>query len=155
MGWMAAVPLIGGILKGIFGLVDEAIEDKDEANKLKAQLQMVFNNADLTKFVTQIKGQVKVIVAEATGGWLQRNWRPGLMVMFGLIIANNYIIYPYLQLFSETASKTVQLPIPPDMWALLKIGIGGYVVGRSAEKIVSTATGTGLVQRVKDVLKKD
>ena len=24
--------------------------------------------------------------------------------------------------------------IPPDMWDLLKLGVGGYVVGRSAEK---------------------
>ncbi|MCS7280543.1 MAG: hypothetical protein NZ583_02795 [Desulfobacterota bacterium] len=30
------------------------------------------------------------------------------------------------------------LEIPPDMWTLLEIGIGGYVVGRSAEKIVKT-----------------
>jgi len=26
--------------------------------------------------------------------------------------------------------------IPPDMWQLLKIGVGGYVLGRSGEKIV-------------------
>ena len=29
----------------------------------------------------------------------------------------------------------VVMTIPPDMWALLKIGLGGYVVGRSGEKI--------------------
>ncbi len=49
------------------------------------------------------------------------------------IIANNYILYPYLALFFEGAPK---LEIPPDMWALLKIGLGGYVVGRSVEKAV-------------------
>jgi hypothetical protein len=27
------------------------------------------------------------------------------------------------------------LVLPPDMWALLKIGVGGYIVGRSGEKI--------------------
>jgi len=26
------------------------------------------------------------------------------------------------------------LPLPPDMWELLKIGVGGYIVGRSVEK---------------------
>ena len=35
------------------------------------------------------------------------------------------------------------LPIPPlelEFWELLKIGIGGYVVGRSAEKIANNIT---------------
>ena len=32
------------------------------------------------------------------------------------------------------AGTGVMLDIPPDMWDLLKIGLGGYVVGRSAEK---------------------
>jgi hypothetical protein len=27
------------------------------------------------------------------------------------------------------------LAIPPDMWDLLKLGVGGYVMGRSAEKV--------------------
>jgi len=51
--------------------------------------------------------------------------------VFVFIIANNYIIYPYLSLFF---SKAPILKIPPDMWELLKIGLGGYVVGRSVEK---------------------
>jgi hypothetical protein len=56
------------------------------------------------------------------------------MLLFGIIIANNYIIYPYLSSFMENAPM---LEIPPDMWDLLKIGLGGYVVGRSAEKAVT------------------
>ena len=56
------------------------------------------------------------------------------MLVFVVIIANNYIIYPYLSLFWPEAPT---LEIPPDMWGLLKIGLGGYVVGRSAEKAVT------------------
>ena len=52
---------------------------------------------------------------------------------FVFIIANNYILYPYLSLFFTEAPV---LAIPPDMWDLLKIGLGGYVVGRSGEKMV-------------------
>ena len=56
------------------------------------------------------------------------------MLIFVAIIANNYIIAPYIQvLFGK--QFTVFLPIPPDMWGLLKLGIGGYILGRSAEKI--------------------
>ena len=38
----------------------------------------------------------------------------------------NYIVHPWFGLR--------MLPLPPDMWELLKIGVGGYVVGRSVEK---------------------
>ena len=77
--------------------------------------------------------QASVVVAELqSGAWLAQNWRPITMLTFVFIIANNYILYPYLSLFW---GKAPVLEIPPDMWGLLKIGLGGYVVGRSGEKI--------------------
>jgi hypothetical protein len=67
-----------------------------------------------------------------------------------IIIANNYIIHPYLALFAP--GKSLQLILPPEMWSLLKIGVGGYVVGRSVEKV--TAGGiTKLVEKVSDTFK--
>lgn len=78
--------------------------------------------------------QSNVIIAEAKGGsWLQRNWRPLLMMEFGVIIANNYILNPWL---SAMFDIDIVMEIPLDMWALLKLGIGGYIVGRSGEKVV-------------------
>ena len=58
-----------------------------------------------------------------------------MMLTFVGIIANNYILFPYITLFGGTATT---LEIPPDMWALLKIGVGGYVMGRSGEKMVES-----------------
>jgi len=132
MSFLAAIPIVGKVLDGVFGLVDQVVEDKDEKNKLKAQLEHVFRNADLTKFTSQLQAQRDVIVAEAMGkSFLQRNWRPGIMCLFGVIIANNYIIHPYV---SALFGVNIMMPIPPEMWALLKLGISGYIVGRSAEK---------------------
>jgi len=134
MGFWSAIPIIGNVLDGIFGIIDKRVEDKDKANELKSILEKGLMNTDLTKFSDQIKAQTSIIVAEATGNsFLQRNWRPGLMCLFGLIIFNNYVLYPYLSLFFEQAPM---LSIPPDMWGLLKLGVGGYVVGRSGEKVV-------------------
>lgn len=114
-----AVPL----LKGVFGVIDQTVEDKDQAAAIKAKLQEMV----LTGQMKEIEAAAQIIVAEAQGeSWLQRNWRPMLMCLFGLIIANNYIVVP---LFGSPAAE-----IPPDMWDLLKIGVGGYVVGRSVEK---------------------
>ena len=135
MAFWTAIPIIGKVLDGVIGLVDQAVEDKDKANELKAQLTQVFNDADLTKFTQQLQSQTDIIVAEATGkSWLQRNWRPGLMTLFGIIIFNNYILNPWL---SAMFSVNIMMEIPPEMWSLLKLGVGGYVVGRSVEKAVS------------------
>lgn len=77
--------------------------------------------------------QKQVLIAEITGeSWLQQNWRPILMLVIVAIVANNYIIVPYLQLFNLTA---VVLDLPEKLWNLMTLGISGYIVGRSAEKI--------------------
>lgn len=115
--------LAAPVINGLFNAVDQAVEDKDEAARIKARLQEMV----LTGQMREIEEAAEVIRAEATGeSWLQRNWRPLLMCLFGIIVANNYIIVP---LFGGPKAD-----IPPDMWDLLKLGIGGYVVGRSVEK---------------------
>lgn len=133
MSWLGAIPVVGKFFDGLFGVIDQVVEDKDKANELKATLEQVMQNSDLTKFTSQIKAQSDIIIAEAQSqSWLARNWRPGLMTLFGFIIFNNYVLNPWL---SAMFSVNVILDIPPDMWALLKIGLGGYVVGRSTEKV--------------------
>ena len=112
-------------------LLDKFFPDKDAANKAKIVLLEMKQNGELSKLQTS----AGIVTAEAKSDhWLAANWRPITMLTFVFIVANNYIIYPYLALFFEEAPK---LEIPPDMWALLQIGLGGYVVGRSVEKSVT------------------
>ena len=119
--------LIGAVaaplLNGLFGLIDQAVEDKDEAGRIKARLREMA----LDGRMKEIEAAAATVAAEVRGeSWLQRNWRPGLMALFGLIVANNYVLVP---LFGTPSAE-----IPPDMWDLLKLGVGGYIVGRSVEK---------------------
>ena len=80
--------------------------------------------------------QARVITAEATSGnKLAAFWRPITMLVFVAIIANNYIVALYLQAMFHVG---LTLTIPPGIWDLLKLGIGGYVAGRSVKKAVST-----------------
>lgn len=125
---LSALPaIIGPLLSGLVGVIDQAVEDKDQATAIKARL----NELAMSGALKELEAAAQVIVAEAQGeSWLQRNWRPLLMVMFGVIIANNYIVVP---IFNTPAAD-----IPPDMWALLKLGVGGYVVGRTVEKGLKT-----------------
>lgn len=105
----------------------------DPQERLKAQLELArieteFQEKVLAADVEWAKTQADVIKAETTSqSWMARNWRPILMLVFTFIIAFNYIIAP---IFSV---KT--LPPPEQMWELIKIGMGGYIVGRTVEKV--------------------
>ena len=118
----------GPLVKGLFGVIDQAVEDKDLAAKIKAEIAA--RQQELIQ--TELRGAIEIILAEARGGWLQRNWRPMLMVAVMAIVVNNYILFPYLSLWTD---KVVVLELPGGLWALLTTGVGGYVVGRSGEKI--------------------
>ena len=76
------------------------------------------------------KLKASVINTEMQGNWLQRSWRPILMLSLVLIIINNYLLFPY---FPESLTM---LDLPDKLWNLLTIGVGGYVAGRSIEKAV-------------------
>lgn len=117
-----------GIAKVGASLVDKLFTSDEEKSAAKLKLLEMEQRGELEELATA----AGVVEAEAKSEhFLTANWRPITMLTFVAIIANNYILYPYLSLFWPEAPN---LEIPPDMWGLLKIGIGGYVVGRSVEK---------------------
>lgn len=121
-GVLKNIPIIGGIL-------DSVVTDDKERLEAKLKVYEVLTASD----AAIAEAGSRAIVAEAQGqSWLQRNWRPLLMCTFMLILVNNYIIVPYLMAFGL---KVVALPIPDGMWGLLTVGVGGYVAGRSWEKV--------------------
>jgi len=134
MSFLSFLPVIGKIIDKGLDVVDELVEDKDLANKLKAEIKNKAMVQDHEENLELIKGQVSIILAESKGGWLQRNWRPSLMVICILIIFNNYVVFPYVSAFTD---KVHMLTLPDGLWALLNIGVGGYIAGRSCEKIFS------------------
>lgn len=112
----ALTPILGSVL-------DRVLPDTVEKDKVKAEL----NTALLSHSAEIEKTAASVVMAEANGeSWLQRNWRPMLMVLFGYIVAHTHVIAP---IFSVPA-----VTMPDHLWELLKIGIGGYIVSRGAEK---------------------
>tara|TARA_R110002020_G_scaffold173776_2_gene364712 strand:- start:4691 stop:5089 length:399 start_codon:yes stop_codon:yes gene_type:complete len=122
----------GDAVKGVTDLVGQFVEDKDKANQLESEIKAKLINLEQEV----VKAQRDTIVAEAKSqSFLARNWRPIMMLTFVFIIANNYIFFPYIQLFGGQA---MELEIPDAMWGLLKIGVGGYVLGRSGEKMVDS-----------------
>jgi len=128
MAWFSVIPVVGKIFDGLFGVIDQAVEDKDEANKLKAQLEQVFKNADLTKFTEQIRAQKDIIVAEAQSeSWIARTWRPIVMLFFAGLVGAHWLGCTPPNLAEAVVLKLL---------AIVQVGIGGYVIGRTAEKCV-------------------
>ena len=129
--FFAAIPIVGKIASQVLGIFDKLVEDKDQAARLKHEFQVQLVESEFSFVQDEIEQRAKIVAAEAEGqSWLQRNWRPILMLTFTYIITHNYIISP---LFSMP-----RLEIPPDMWELLKLGMGGYIIGRTVEKSVQS-----------------
>lgn len=139
--------ILGSILTGplieIAGKVlDRVIPDKAARAEAKVKLtqEILKNEADFAQAAAQ------VIIAEAQGhSWMQRNWRPCLMfTIMGLLVWNGAAAPLIAAVFG------VDLPllqawqaIPTEMWTLLSIGVGGYIAGRSGEKIAASWTQRG------------
>ncbi|WP_084407488.1 holin family protein [Maridesulfovibrio bastinii] len=117
----------GGVIGAIGKLFDDLFTSDEEREEAKLKLFQMYQNGDLT----ELDARIKVMLAEMNGNWLQRSWRPILMLTIVAIVANNYLLYPYLSLFWTKAPEIV---LPVELWELMKIGVGGYTVGRSAEK---------------------
>ena len=128
----ALIPAIVGLVGKV---VDRAIPDSDKAEELKAQITLALLNQGAQEF----QGAVDIIKAEAQGeGVLQRNWRPILMLTIVAIVANNYLIAPYINAMGLTAPM---LALPERLWDLMTLGVGGYVGGRTVEKAVAAWKG--------------
>jgi hypothetical protein len=141
--------ILGSVANKAVDVVDQLVDDGDLATKLKAELTSSILQVDVSKYVAQLEAQKSVLVAEIQGdSWLQKNWRPIMMMIFATIVANNYIIFPYLTAFGVEGGT--QLAVPEQMWSLLKLGLSGYIVGRSCEKI---AAGSGIKGAVDKMLK--
>ncbi|MFQ3230874.1 3TM-type holin [Reinekea sp.] len=128
MKWLDA---IAKIINPVTELVDSLHTSDEERLQIKHKLfelqtQMAFKVMEYEGKLLDSK--TKIITAEATGqSWLQRNWRPITMLTFLVLVVMDTMGYTEFRLSAEA-------------WTLLQIGLGGYVVGRSAEKIAPKVT---------------
>jgi hypothetical protein len=123
---------------GLFGPLADLVDNlhTSEAEKLEARRRMLEVQAALfSGLLDYEKGlaeaRARIIEAEAKGqGVLQRCWRPVTMLTF-------------LALVVCDAFGLLAFRLAPEAWTLLQIGLGGYVVGRSVEKVTPRLLGRG------------
>jgi len=91
-----------------------------------AQIQFQFQSKVLEYETKLMQNKADIVKAEAQGkSWLQRNWRPITMITFLVLVVFDCFGLLTFRLSGEA-------------WTLLQIGLGGYVVGRSGEKIIDS-----------------
>jgi hypothetical protein len=83
-----------------------------------------------------LESQKEIIVAEAQGeSYIQRTWRPWFMVF----LMGNIALSMVAGLFGFAAEiSDAWASIPGPAWTLMQIGIGGYIGGRTVEKVART-----------------
>ena len=122
---------VAPLAKILFNTIEKAVPDKDLQEKLKAQLQTQL----LQSHTQELKAAASIIEAEAKAGWFASSWRPLLMYVLIFILVWNYVIGPVIKIFM---GAVITFELPGDVWSLLQIGLGGYVLGRSAESVART-----------------
>ena len=123
--------LISSIFKPAADLIDNLHTSEEERLEVKSkmfELQTELTGKMMEYETKLLESKTKIITAEAMGAsWLQRNWRPITMLTFLLLVVLDTMGFTEFRLAEEA-------------WTLLQIGLGGYVVGRSVEKIAPKVT---------------
>lgn len=124
-----------GLVGEVGKLIDGVSTTTEEKLSAQAKLKEIENAfiLQMTVLDTQFaQEQAKVIMAEVNSeSWMTRNWRPSLMYVFIYIIFHTFVLVPVFSIKG--------VAIPPEMWELLKLGMGGYIFGRSGEYVAQQA----------------
>jgi len=127
--------IIDKIISAISGKAGEAISstvdklstsDEEKSEAKKALSEVVLNAVN-----EALKAQVEVLKAEMSGNWLQKSWRPIVMLTFTALLVIRW---------TGLTSHNIDLALELELMAIIKLGLGGYVVGRSVEKVAGTVT---------------
>jgi len=125
-------PLVGDVLGRIL---------PEDQNK-RAEIERELNMALVTNSHAIEQAAAQVVMAEAKSEHtITATWRPILMLTITAIVGWNYLLAPIATVIINYAlgqQVALSIPLPDELWNLLMIGVGGYVIGRSGEKIAGT-----------------
>ena len=104
-------------------IIDRLWPDPTQRDQARLALMEMAQRGELA----EITGRAEIVKAEAASEhWLAANWRPILMLTFGALIVARWFGWAAPNLTEAEYLK---------LWSIVEVGIGGYVVGRSVEKI--------------------
>jgi len=103
-------------------ILDKIWPDAGEMERSKVQMALAI-----------FAGQAEIVKAEAQSQhWLAACWRPILMLTFGGLIVARWLGWSAPNISEAEILK---------LWEIVQFGLGGYVVGRSVEKVIPSIAG--------------
>ncbi len=131
------VSVVAGVMNGpVNKVLDAVVKDQELRRTLQADLEL-----KLTEHLGKSNElQQAIVLAEINSEhWLTRSWRPILMLtLLGFIVFVGLII-PLLE--AIVGAPVIFNPrwqaLPPQFWDFLQIGVGGYIGGRTLEKVAA------------------
>jgi hypothetical protein len=119
---MAVDPITAAL--GVGGkLIDRLWPDPAQKAQAQVALLELAQKGELAEFTQR----AEIVKTEAASShWLAANWRPILMLTFGGLIVARWFGWAAPNLSEGEYLK---------LWSIVEFGLGGYVVGRSVEKI--------------------
>lgn len=143
---MAAIlPLVIG---PAMELLKRFIPDKKEQADAEIKLREILLDADRARYqseaekakseASKVESASSVIRSETeSDSWMAKNWRPFLMFFFMGLIAWGAVINPLLRaILNAFGVDLVVYQTPPQIWDIIWVCVGGYVIGRSGEKMI-------------------
>lgn len=122
---MGFIPFIDIGLK----LIDKIFPDPIDKANARAKLLEAEHAGELQ----ELESSMAIITAEANGdSWLQRCWRPLVMITF-----TSLIVAKWLGFTAPGVSEAIEI----ELLNIIKVGLGGYILGRSGEKIMKSYKG--------------
>lgn len=127
------------ILPAILGPISEILTRLIPDPNKRIELENEITKAMLSNQASMLDAMKSVMVADAQSeGWLTRNARP-LTVVWGLSMLTWLgVLAPSLGIGNEAISAIKQ--VPSDLWNLVTVGIGAYILGKSGEAIASSVS---------------
>ena len=119
MSLLALLPMVGNI-------IDKIIPDPKAAADAKLKAMELAQKGELT----ELSERASIVREEAKSEhWLAATWRPILMLTFGALIVARWLGFSAPGITEAEILK---------LWDIVELGLGGYVIGRSVEKVAPT-----------------
>ena len=104
-------------------LIDRLVRDPDKRDEARLELMKLAQEGELNELLPR----AEIIKTEAASShWLAANWRPLVMLTFTALIVARWFGWAAPNLAEAEYLK---------LWDIVELGLGGYVIGRSVEKV--------------------
>ena len=114
-------------IKQVGDVVDSFVTTDEEKSSAKERLSSIVLNS----LNSVAQAQADVLKTEMQGNWLQRSWRPLVMITFVVLLVIRW---------TGIATYPIDVSLEQSLLDIIKLGLGGYVLGRSVEKVATTVT---------------